>query len=86
MIDATNRKTNNTQNEVTEQLGGRVQDISYWKFEVERTIQDITSKCIHTVVAKKRKTTLLVKLLTKSFYVFWPRLYIMIRALSSLLI
>ena len=47
MIDATNRKTNNTQNEVTEQLGGRVQDISYWKFEVERTIQDITSKCIH---------------------------------------
>ena len=29
-----------------------------------------------TVVAKKRKTTLLVKLLTKSFYVFWPPLYV----------
>ena len=27
-------------------------------------------------MAKKRKTTLLVKLLTKSFYVFWPPLYI----------
>ena len=27
-------------------------------------------------MAKKRKTTLLVKLLTKSFYVFWPRLYL----------
>ena len=27
-------------------------------------------------MAKIRKTTLLVKLLTKSFYVFWPPLYI----------
>ena len=31
---------------------------------------------VPTVVAKKRKTILLVKLLTKSFYVFWPWLYI----------
>ena len=30
---------------------------------------------IYTVVAKKDKTTLLVKLLTKSFYPFWPPLY-----------
>ena len=52
MIDATNRKTNNTQNEVTEQLGGRVQDISYWKFEVERTIQDITSESMHIFLQK----------------------------------
>ena len=40
-----------------------------------------TQKCIvfpsnqSTVVAKKDKTTLLVKLLTKSFYPFWPPLY-----------
>ena len=30
-----------------------------------------------TVVAKKDKTTLLVKLLIKSFYPFWPPLYIL---------
>ena len=29
----------------------------------------------NTVMAKKRKTTLLVKSLKKSFYVFWPPLY-----------
>ena len=29
-----------------------------------------------TVMAKKRKTTLLVILLTKSFYVIWPPLYV----------
>ena len=44
MIDATNQKTNNTQNEVTERLGGRVQDISYWKFELERAISDISAE------------------------------------------
>ena len=43
LIDATNTRTNHTQNEVTERLGGRVQDISYWKFELERTINDLTS-------------------------------------------
>lgn len=43
MIEATNNRTNVTQNETTERLGGRVQDISYWKFEVERAIQDISS-------------------------------------------
>ena len=44
LIDATNQKTNNTQNEVTERLGGRVQDISYWKFELERAISDISAE------------------------------------------
>ena len=43
LIDATNTRTNHTQNEVTERLGGRVQDISYWKFELERTIADLSS-------------------------------------------
>lgn len=42
LIDATNTKTNHTQNEVTERLGSRVQDISYWKFELERSINDIS--------------------------------------------
>jgi len=31
--------------------------------------------CGYTLVAKKDKTTLLVILLTKSFYLFWPPLY-----------
>ena len=44
LIDATNQRTNNTQNEVTERLGGRVQDISYWKFELERAINDISAE------------------------------------------
>jgi len=44
LIDATNTRTNHTQNEVTERLGGRVQDISYWKFELERTIADLSSE------------------------------------------
>ena len=44
LIDATNQRTNNTQNEVTERLGNRVQDISYWKFELERSISDISAE------------------------------------------
>ena len=29
---------------MTERLGNRVQDISYWKFELERSIQDISAE------------------------------------------
>ena len=39
MIAATERKSNTTQNDVTEKLGERVQNINYWKFELERGIQ-----------------------------------------------
>lgn len=46
LISATTEKANRTQTDVTERLGERVQDVSYWKFELERAIQDITSeKC-----------------------------------------
>ena len=39
LIAATDRKSNTTQNDVTEKLGERVQNINYWKFELERGIQ-----------------------------------------------
>ena len=39
MIAATEQKSNTTQNDVTEKLGERVQNINYWKFELERGIQ-----------------------------------------------
>ena len=39
LIAATERKSNTTQNDVTEKLGERVQNINYWKFELERGIQ-----------------------------------------------
>ena len=39
---------------------------------------------VRTVVAKKDKTTLLVILLTKLFYSFWPPLYCRIKSVSLL--
>ena len=39
MIAATEKKSNTSQNDVTEKLGERVQNINYWKFELERGIQ-----------------------------------------------
>ena len=39
LIAATEKKSNTTQNDVTEKLGERVQNINYWKFELERGIQ-----------------------------------------------
>ena len=39
LIAATERKSNTSQNDVTEKLGERVQNINYWKFELERGIQ-----------------------------------------------
>ena len=42
MILSSTTKANRTQTDVTEKLGERVQNISYWKFELERAIQDLT--------------------------------------------
>ncbi|XP_059086339.1 tektin-4-like isoform X2 [Tigriopus californicus] len=44
LIASSTTKSNRTQTEVTERLGERVQSISYWKFELERGIQDMTSE------------------------------------------
>ena len=46
-------------------------EIDFTKINSTQVVQ----KFHYTVVAKKDKTTLLVKLLTKSFYPFWPLLY-----------
>ena len=40
LIAATEKKAYTSQNDVTEKLGERVQNISYWKFELERGIED----------------------------------------------
>ena len=43
LIAATEKKSNTSQNDVTEKLGERVQNINYWKFELERGIQGKSS-------------------------------------------
>ena len=44
LIAATENKAYTSQNDVTEKLGERVQNISYWKFELERGIEDTRRK------------------------------------------
>ncbi len=44
LINSSTTKANRTQTDVTEKLGERIQGINYWKFELERGIQDMTSK------------------------------------------
>ena len=44
LISDCTTKANRTQNDVTEKLGERIQDVNYWKFELERGIQDMTSE------------------------------------------
>ena len=44
--------------------------------QIGKHILCIANTVTHTVVAKKDKTTLLVILVTKSFYPFWPPLYV----------
>ena len=44
LIAATEKKAYTSQNDVTEKLGERVQNISYWKFELERGIEDTRRK------------------------------------------
>ena len=46
LISDCTTRANRTQNDVTEKLGERIQDVNYWKFELERGIQDITSEII----------------------------------------
>ena len=46
LISDCTTRANRTQNDVTEKLGERIQDVNYWKFELERGIQDITSEMI----------------------------------------
>jgi hypothetical protein len=42
LIHNTNTKANTTQNDVTSKLGERVQNINFWKFDLESTIQDMS--------------------------------------------
>lgn len=44
LMTSSTTKANSTQNEVTEKLGERAQTVSYWKFELERAIQDMISE------------------------------------------
>lgn len=44
LIHSSTEKANRTQTDVTEKLGERVQGINYWKFELERAIQDMIGK------------------------------------------
>ena len=46
LISACTTKANRTQNDVTEKLGERLQDVNYWKFELERGVQDMTSELL----------------------------------------
>lgn len=46
--------TNKTQTEVTKKLGERIQDINFWKFELEREIQDVISETDLLLSQKKR--------------------------------
>ena len=43
-MNASTTKANRTQNDVTEKLGERIKDVNYWKFELERGIQDMTGE------------------------------------------
>ena len=39
---------------MTERLGERLQNVNLWKFELERTIKDLTAE-IETLVSEKRR-------------------------------
>ncbi|XP_023335348.1 tektin-4 [Eurytemora carolleeae] len=54
LIHATTSRTNQTQNDVTERLGERLQNINLWKFELEKSIRDITSE-IELLVTERRR-------------------------------
>lgn len=53
-INETEATTNKTQSEVTKKLGERIQDINFWKFELEREIQDVISETDLLLAQKKR--------------------------------
>ncbi|XP_071106114.1 tektin-4-like [Haliotis cracherodii] len=50
----TEATTNKTQSEVTKKLNERVQDIHFWKFELEREIGDVISETDLLLAQKKR--------------------------------
>ena len=41
LIHGTTERANRTQTDTTEKLGERVQSVNYWKFELERGVQDM---------------------------------------------
>lgn len=50
----TESTTNKTQAEVTKKLGERIQDINFWKFELEREIRDVIAETDLLLEQKKR--------------------------------
>ncbi|KAL5018557.1 hypothetical protein ScPMuIL_004279 [Solemya velum] len=53
-VNETEATTNKTQAEVTKKLGERIQDINFWKFELEREIQDVIAETDVLLAQKKR--------------------------------
>ena len=53
-MNSTQTRTNATQNEVTERLGERLQNVNLWKFELEKTTRDMTAQIELLVVEKRR--------------------------------
>ena len=53
-MNATQTRTNATQNEVTERLGERLQNVNLWKFELEKTTRDMTAEIELLMVEKRR--------------------------------
>ncbi|XP_063443531.1 tektin-4-like [Mytilus edulis] len=53
-MNETESTTNKTQAEVTKKLGERLQDINFWKSELEREIQDVISETDLLLAQKKR--------------------------------
>jgi len=54
LMNSTQMRTNTTQNEVTERLGERLQNINLWKFELEKTTRDMTAEIELLIVEKRR--------------------------------
>jgi len=54
LIHSAQNKTNATQTEVTDRLGERLQNINLWKFELEKTIRDMTAEIELLTVEKRR--------------------------------
>ena len=54
LINFTQTRTNSTQNEVTERLGERLQNINLWKFELEKAVRDTAAEIELLVVEKRR--------------------------------
>ena len=69
MIAATEQKSNTTQNDVTEKLGERVQNINYWKFELERGIQGKLTGDFLIKVTPPTKYILLFSIIVPKYYV-----------------